>query len=288
MKQYGYRTVVYGKANFPQLNDGDFRRVIRLKNWRILAWAIAVAIGVLVLRTTFHSLAGKSGLIPFADTAAVLTGAALVMGLILSGVLSDYKEGEKLPTAVAGNFAAIEDYAVRALRVVDLDASWVHARMAPVAHAIDDWFFSRKTLDELLAVYFENLNPVIDEVAKSSATVPGGFVTIPYMQGVHTAYDNLLGALNRVSVIRNTDYLPAAYVLLQTLVAVTLGLMVVADLPAGIETYLVPAAVSVVYVYMLLLIRDVDNPFDYGPGSSGVVEVPLDPWTKVYTSFSAS
>jgi len=246
---------------------------------RILLRAAPAAILVLALRFVLHTLIGESGILAFSDTAAVLTGTALVMGLMLSGVIADYKEAEKLPSAVGVYFSFFEDYAVRGLNIANVDASWVHGRLVSVAHAINEWFFARKTNDELWSVYRENMNYIADQVANSGTKSQ-------YITQTNNANNNIRNTLERIAVIRNTNYLPAGYVLLQVLVVITFGLLVLADFPHRLAAYFVPGAVSLVYMYMLLLIKDLDNPFDYKEdGRRSAVDVPLFPWSDVYKSF---
>lgn len=69
--------------------------------------ALPVAITVLILRWTLHYGFGVNGLMSFSDAAAVLTGATVIVGLMLAGVMSDYKESEKLPLVIGGSLLAI-------------------------------------------------------------------------------------------------------------------------------------------------------------------------------------
>lgn len=45
-----------------------------------------------------------TGVIDFSDLAPVLTGGVFLIGLMLNGVLSDYKESEKIPGELACSF----------------------------------------------------------------------------------------------------------------------------------------------------------------------------------------
>ncbi len=244
-----------------------------MQKWRILILAAPAAIAVLALRFALHVSAGKSGILAFSDTAAVLTGTALIMGLMLSGVIADYKEAERLPSDRGRHSPRSPRRKRQQLNIANVDSSWVHGRLVIVGYAINEWFYSRKSNEELWSVYRENMTYIADQVANSGTKSQ-------YITQTNNANNNLRNSLERIAVIRDTKYLPAGYTLLQLLVAVTFGLLILADFPPGLPAYFVPGAVSLVYMYMLLLIKDLDNPFDYkGDGSQSAVRrpsVPLD------------
>ncbi|MEI6405006.1 MAG: hypothetical protein WCO64_04460 [Actinomycetes bacterium] len=251
-----------------------------MAKWRILLKSLPLALIVLGLRFLIHNVDKKSGILQFSDSSSVLTGAALIMGLMLSGVIGDYRESEKLPSDVGGGLLGFELYATRGLQVIDKDSAWIHPRLVPIAHSINDWFYGRKTDAQLWADY-DDVNQIVVELSKSG-------VTIPYLNQVHSANNGVAGAIDRISVIRNTTYIKAGYALMEFLIAVVLGLMVIVDFPEGLAQWLVPASISVVYVYMFLFIKDLDNPFGYAEnhGTGSAADVALDGWKNAFTSFT--
>ena len=74
----------------------------RHNQFRLILRALPVAILVLVLRYVVHNALDIQGIVSFSDAGAVITGATIIVGLMLAGVIADYKESEKLPSVVAG------------------------------------------------------------------------------------------------------------------------------------------------------------------------------------------
>ena len=69
--------------------------------------------------------------------------------------------------------------------------------------------------------------------------------------------------MSRINVIRETSFLPAAYMLADGLVALVLALLITSK-NASAETGYVNAAVfSCLFLYLSLLIRDIDDPLNY-------------------------
>ncbi|CAB4344684.1 unannotated protein [freshwater metagenome] len=250
-----------------------------LAKWRLIAMALPFALGVLVLRYFVHSVLNVEGALSFGDSGAVITGAAIIMGLMLNGVIGDYREAEKLPAAVGGNLVAFENFARRGFEVIDKDNTWVHDRLKPLAHAINEWILGRTDTGTMWAAYEDNSQLIVD-AAKAG-------VTIPYLNQLHASNNSLGGALDRIDGIRKTSFIRAGYALLEFLVAVVLGAMVVCDFSPGIAAWLIPSAIAMVYSFMVLFIRDLDNPFGYGDnsGKGSAADVDLDAWTAIYNLY---
>jgi hypothetical protein len=67
----------------------------------------------------------------------------------------------------------------------------------------------------------------------------------------------------RIDVIRRTGFLPPAYALLEVLITMIIALVLIARFKSlAAEVLLVPF-VALINIYMLRLIRDIDDPFDY-------------------------
>ena len=65
------------------------QRTVLTEGLKLLAKALPVAILVMVLRLVLHDVLDINGIMSFGDIAAVLTGTALIIGLMLAGVISE-------------------------------------------------------------------------------------------------------------------------------------------------------------------------------------------------------
>lgn len=250
-----------------------------MAKWRLLFVAVPVSAAVLALRYLVHDVLDYNELVSFSDAGPVITGAALILGLMLSGVMGDYKESEKLPSAVAGGLSGFEGLAVRGLEVKGADASWVRPRITKVAHAIDDWFYSRIS-DEEVGKATGDLNVMIQDLEKAG-------VPTHYLARLFIAAGDLGGAISRIQTIRNTNFIKSGYALMELLIAAVLGLMILVDFPSPNVQWIVAGALSLVYVYMLLLVKDLDNPFGYGDnnGEGSAADVDLTPWLNTIKNY---
>ena len=204
------------------------------------------------------------GLVSFSDAGAVITGATIIVGLMLAGVLADYKESEKFPAVLAQSLLGLNSLAVAGLSVKDLDGSWVRARVSTLADAVVAWVH-RDISDKQMWAAQSDATQLIVDVEKAGAPSH-------YVGRMLAANGDLSNALSRMQVIRNTSYIKAGYVLMTLLVAIVLVLLVLIDFTSPIMKWVVPGVLALAYTYLILLVRDVDNPYQ---GAAAVDFTPL-------------
>lgn len=269
--RYSLRLIAFSLVTIPHSSQ---QRTVLSEGLKLLAKALPVAILVMVLRFVLHDVLGINGIMSFGDIAAVLTGTALIIGLMLAGVIADYKEAEKLPGVIGGSLLILDRLAKSALGSQGNDSDWVRPRLASIGTEIDDWFHGRISDDQIVEAQGE-LFEIIVEVEKAGCTAV-------YLAQMLARATDVAGAIQRASSIRKTQFIKAGYALMTILVVVVLILLVVSDFPSEIAQWTVCGALSLVYMYLLLLVRDLDNPFGYG-GNSGRgsgADVDLSPFTS--------
>ena len=74
---------------------------ILLNRFRLAVLALPAVVAVLVLRYFLQEVFEVGEVATFGEIGSVITGVTLILGFMLGGVLSDYKESEKLPASVA-------------------------------------------------------------------------------------------------------------------------------------------------------------------------------------------
>jgi hypothetical protein len=77
---------------------------------------------------------------------------------------------------------------------------------------------------------------------------------------------NLRKLVTRADVISRTTFIPVGYALLDLLVGATLLLLLAANYATPMAEYFLIILFSLIYIYMIRLIYDLDNPFAYKPG----------------------
>src|SRR6476660_6243911 len=86
---------------------------------------------------------------------------------------------------------------------------------------------------------------------------------------------NLRRLVLRMDTMRRTSYVAAGYLMAEVTAVILVVVMMCTDLGAIVPTLALVGLISYVLVYLLSLIRDLDNPFEYRDGRPGAADVDL-------------
>lgn len=191
-----------------------------------------------------------------------------LMGFLLSGVLADYKESERLPGELAASLQNLAQEAQGlALAKPGSDAMPVVRASSELATGFLEWFHKRMRTTALMD-RIDALTPLLAEMEGwSQATL---VARLKQEQG------NLRRAVIRIHTIRETSFVSAGY-LLADMTTILLGIgLVLSRIEPFYESLFFVCVISWLMVFLLLLIRDLDNPFGYYERYSGA-DVSLEP-----------
>ena len=76
--------------------------------------------------------------------------------------------------------------------------------------------------------------------------------------------------------MRRTSYVSAGYLIAEITAVMILALLLITKIGEVTPTALVVGVITYLLVYVLALIRDLDNPFDYPNGKPGAADVHLE------------
>jgi len=185
--------------------------------------------------------------------------------------MADYKEAEKLPGEVASTLEFLEEIMVLAASTrPTLHLPSLRKEVLTLTESIRGWLIKKVQTPAM----FEALTAFTQVLAQLERDGAG-----PYASRAIPQLASLRRAVSRIDVISRTGFLPPAYALLETLLALILILVVAARYKSMLAEFILVPVLTLIYVYMLRLIKDVDDPFDYAPDGSrrGGAEVELFP-----------
>lgn len=242
-----------------------------VQRFRLLVSSLPIVGLVLLVRWLLRDVWEIGEVASFGEVGSVITGVTLILGFMLGGVLADYKESEKLPATVAGALSGLATTASMGLHAKDQDSTWARQRVSLCADAILEWLHGRTTDSQMWAAHADMAN-LINDVER--AGIPGH-----YMGRLLNVNGELASTLNRIAVIRNTSFVQSGYVLMMFLVAVLQVSLAVVSFPSTVMSWIAPAVLSTAYAYLMLLVRDLDNPFGHGEnnGKGSGADVDLAP-----------
>ncbi len=242
---------------FPAVtNSNSSTATVLFDRFRLLFSSIPVVIVVLVVRFLVQEVWDIGEVATFGEIGSVITGVTLILGFMLGGVLADYKESERLPAVVGVGLAGFQSACALALTAKDQDHAWATARVAAVGEAVLGWLQGQRSDAEMWAAQAD-LSRLVTDIEKSG----GG---THYLGRMMTVNGELTATLNRIAVIRNTSFVQSGYVLMTFLVFILQLSLAVVTFPSTVMSWIAPSVLSLAYAYLLLLVRDLDNPFGHG------------------------
>jgi hypothetical protein len=198
----------------------------------------------------------------------IVAANVFLMGFLLSGVLSDFKESERLPGELS---ACLENLAqeVCGIRMAkpEADVGPCLSLLSQLSRDILSWFHKKHRTEELM----DHVNALTPRFAAMEQWTQATLVA-----RLKQEQSNLRRALIRIHTIRETSFVSAGYLLADiTTVLLCMGL-ILARIEPFYESLFFVGVISYLMIFLLMLIRDLDNPFGYYERYSGA-DVSLKP-----------
>jgi len=193
-----------------------------------------------------------------------------LMGFLLSGVLADYRESERIPGEVAATLTTIADeFQITHQRNPTRQTANALNHIRDLANIIDAWLHKK----ERSSVVMEKITRLNHDFFALEPITQVNAIT--RMKQEQSALRKLI---IRIHTIRETNFISSGYYIAQSTTILLLLGMTLARIEPFYESLFFVFVVSYLLLFLLFLIRDLDNPFGYYEvGSSEDVSLkPLD------------
>jgi hypothetical protein len=211
-------------------------------------------------------------------TGALFSASTFVIALILSGTLSDYRACEGMPLQIANGLETINDTnQTIAAKYPDYQPQYLQHALVNVSRSILDWLKDSKEFT-VVDDSIDRLNPLVANILELDGC--SGFVN--YIQSEQAKIRSLA---RQMRGNRDTEFLGAAYVLLWLFLCGSIVALLLIDAERFSENLTVSTFMFTLFVYLLFLIEDLDNPFQYDGKSS--VDVSLSPLENVCSKLTS-
>ncbi|PKL17947.1 MAG: hypothetical protein CVV49_08385 [Spirochaetae bacterium HGW-Spirochaetae-5] len=201
-----------------------------------------------------------------------------LMGFLLNGVLSDYKESEKLPGELSAMIATMSDEMEIMCRSkksqIPLEAM---KHLLLLSLSIRDWFFKREETDSVLRRitslngYFLSFEPLTQA---------------NFIARLKQEQNSLRKLIIRIHTIRETSFISSGYFIASTTTILLVLGLIFSKIEPFYESYFFVSVVSYLLIYLIFLIKDLDNPFGYSEDISSE-DVSLKPLDDVINDIGA-
>ena len=250
--------------------------------WR--KWSIAFKIMPLIILVAILKFISHKFGFEIMELNALFTtlvaGTIFLIGFLISGVLSDYKESEKLPSELSGSIKSLFDdaYTIFKGRNSETAYSFIEFQKS-FTNLLIDWFYKKERTSEILNK-ISMMNDFIIELEKEG-------VQANYIIKLKNEQNSIRKIILRIDTIRDTEFIGSAYAIVEAMWFLTgLGLIIIKIEPFYASLFITLLVIFLIS-YMLFLIKDLDNPFDYNVNGERGTEISLKPIRDLRTEINA-
>ncbi len=225
--------------------------------WRIFALTLPLTILFALAKLLFHRQGWE--LWTFNALTSSLFGAAtFIIAFQLNGTLSDYRSSDSLLTQFCVSIESIQDSNLLTAKTYpDYDPQPLLQSLLSLAQ------------DLRVALQTEQaLQPQLMKVTDFHQLFAGAEKYASNISLMQTEQGKIRGIIMQIKSVRDSDFIQPAYAILELFtIASTIALLLIGSEEIT-ESIVVSSLLFVVFLYLLLLIKDLDNPFQYGGFSS--------------------
>jgi hypothetical protein len=236
-----------------------------MNKWGLIIKAAGITGVLLIVRLVFDSLnydvLSLTNLIT-----AFISGAIFTIAIIFAGVLTDFKESEKIPGEIASSIRTMYSD-LTLIHVPDKEITRrMQAKVCSMLATITTNFrnntWDLQAMDRSIGSFVEDISRLVDMNVPPQYTVK---------------LKNEIGTIDRLShrikTISETSFIPAAYAISELAAAGVIILLFFVKLDPLYEGIVLFTVLCMLMIALLLLIKDMDNPFETGPGNNADVDL---------------
>ncbi len=239
------------------------------QKWSIAIKVLPLIIIVAGIKLLVHRL-GYEVLELNALFTSLVAGTIFLIGFLVSGVLSDYKESEKLPSELSATIKSLFDdtYTIWKSKNSETARQFMSFQTTFIS-VLNDWFYKKEKTASILNK-IGMMNDFFAELDKEG-------IQPNYIIKMKNEQNSIRKMVLRIDTIRDTDFVGSAYAIVEAMgFLIAIGLIIIKIQPFYASLFFT-LLVSFLISYMFLLIKDLDNPFDYSTKGEQGTEVSLKP-----------
>lgn len=198
---------------------------------------------------------------------AFVGGVIFIIAIILAGTLSDYKESEKIPSELAASILIL----YKDVRMASTD----NEKISPMRDRI------RKFLTTINSNFKSNVwkqtdvNLVMDKIDEDIVSLAHKGLAPQFIVRLRNELANIDRISNRIETIKETRFIPAAYNVAQLAVGAAILTLLFTNIDRFIDGIIMTGVISLILISLILLIKDVDDPFEVGKKTYADIDLSL-------------
>ena len=198
---------------------------------------------------------------------AIISANIFLIGFLISGVLVDYKESEKLPGDLSASLETMADEGLIIFKnKKSIEAKIFLNKLADFNKSLIAWFYKKERTNNLM----EKLKSFNDDFLSFENQTQANFIV-----RLKQEQNNIRKMINRIHSIRETSFLGTGYAIAEIITTILVVGLVFIKMDPFYESIFFISFVSFILIYMIFFIKDLDNPFGYNTEDNLVEEVSL-------------
>jgi hypothetical protein len=208
----------------------------------------------------------------------IIAANVFLMGFLLSGVLSDYKESEKIPGEIASSINNIYSeliYLYDDKKIAKSKDCMLYCQ--ELTKSLLEWFDRKDKTSNLIAKtrYLNSLFATIENDTQAN-----------YIVRLKNEMSNLSKTIIRVDTIRDTNFISTGYQIAISVTALMSFGLIFSKIDPFYESLFFVGVISFLMIFLIFLINDLDDPFAYSKKYSAE-NVSLYPIKRVMTEIES-
>ncbi len=240
----------------------------QFQKWHLALKVIPVVILVIILKLLAHQF-GLEFISLNPLFTGIVTANIFLLGFLIAGVLADYKESEKLPGDLATSIETIIDECLIIYKNKKAEpAKDCLEHTLNLTNSIDDWFYKKERTRALM----DKISLFNDFFLAFESLTQANFIA--RLKQEQSAIRRML---IRIHTIRETSFVSSGYAIAEAITIFLIIGLIFVKIDPFYEALFFVSAIVFLQTYMIALIKDLDNPFEYYGKDTGYDEVSLKP-----------
>jgi len=236
-----------------------------MNKWGLILKAFGITLSLLVIRLVFDYL--KFDILSVTNLiTAFIGGAIFTIAIIFAGTLTDYKESEKIPgeiaTSIRSFYTDLDLIRVQDRTLIPRMQEKTAALLRCITMNFRNNVWNMEEMDSAIDTINEDIARLVD------LNVPPNFVI--KLKTEMTGVDRIS---HRIKTIADTSFIPAAYAIAELAAAGVIILLFFVRLDPYYEGLVLFTVLCMLLTALLLLIKDMDNPFEVGKNTSADIDL---------------
>lgn len=224
-------------------------------NYRVPLEAVIIVVVLVLIRWGLWAI-GIEGMTISPLASSIVAGGVFVMGLVVAGTLSDFKDAERAPTDLAAGLYSI-------LRETEsMHATWGKPDMPSLRDRLIAVVSSLRS--DINAGDTRGCQAAIEDLSASFLELEDSDVPANYVVRLRQEQAGLRKAVLRVYHLQREEFLPSAKAMIVSIVLVILAVLMFTNMGGLAESLVTLAFLAFFFLALLRLLNVIDKPFKVG------------------------